>query len=113
MLERRAIALTQDIRPKLDRQVGTDAEEISVERRVMEAAQSKSVGEHRFAAGMTIGQYVSRVEQLPVAEPAHRASGLIRVQDPLAEPTLVESPQSHDRHVSTPSLSGLRLVSRS
>ena len=71
MLEGGPIALTQNIAPKFDGQVGTDAEEVSVKRRVMEATQSKSVWEHWFAARMTIGQYMGRVEQFSVAEPAY------------------------------------------
>ena len=101
-MKRGAIAFTQDVDSELDRQIRADAEEVSVERRVMQTAQSQPVGKHRFAAGMTIRQDVRRVEQFSMTEPADRTLGLIGLQNPLTgmpAGAVAEASQRSHKHV--------------
>ena len=71
--------------------VWSDANDVMVERRVVDLAQGEPIGDHRLAGGLAVADDVGRVEQIPVAKSAQGALVPIGTQDPLPEPPLVES----------------------
>jgi hypothetical protein len=82
VLEHWPVRLPQNIQPKIYHEIRADAEDVSIEGRVVKQAERYSVGHDRLASWIAVGQDVGRLEQLQVPEPANRASLLIRPQDP-------------------------------
>jgi len=74
--EHGAIDFLENVPADLNGVVGPDAQNVQVERRVMQLAQRKPVRNNRITAGMSVGQDVRRVEQLDVTQVANRALAL-------------------------------------
>src|SRR5690606_39015991 len=71
--ECRAVYFFEDIGPDLERVVGTDTDEVPIERLVVERAECEAVAHHRLAVGARIRNDVGGVQELFVAEPAEGA----------------------------------------
>ena len=60
--QHRSVDLLEDVRTDLDLQVGPDAEDVPVERRMVDLAERESVGDDRLTSGVAIRQDVGGVE---------------------------------------------------
>jgi hypothetical protein len=89
MDEHGAVDFIKDVSPNVDGQVRRDAENVRVERGVMELAERKPVTNGRFTVRMAVGQDVSGFEQLRVLQVADRAAPLVRLEHTFSEPLLV------------------------
>ncbi|MGI8869592.1 MAG: hypothetical protein ACR2F6_12250 [Mycobacteriales bacterium] len=74
--EHRSVDLIEQPVVDLDDEVGWDAADVAVVRRVVDLAEGQAVGDHRLTARMSVGQDAGGVEELAVADPAHRAARL-------------------------------------
>ena len=101
-LEHRPVGLAEDVLTQLDDQVRPDAEDVVVERRVVELAESQSIRNDRLALRMPVRQDVSRVQQLGMAEPAHGAALAVGAEDAPPERFLVETALGQLGDVLTP-----------
>ena len=68
VLQHRPILFPEDVGPNLDPKIGAHAEHKSIEGRVMEHAEGEPVRNHRPTFGMPIGQDMSGIQQLAMAE---------------------------------------------
>jgi hypothetical protein len=100
--EHRAVDLLEDVRTDLQDQVGTDSDDVRVERRVVELAQRQTIGHDRLAQRVPIGQNVGRVKQLRMVQPAHGACLPVRTQHAYAEVCLVQALQRQSQLVTPP-----------
>jgi hypothetical protein len=91
MNESRAVTLPENVRPDFQDVIGTHAQKMLVESRMMKLAQGKSIADHRLSLRFRIGNDVGRVQKLLVPEPAKGALAAIGVQHPLAESPLMET----------------------
>jgi hypothetical protein len=91
MKQHGTVLLIEDVPTDLDDAGRRDADEIAVEGSMVKLAERKAVAHCSNAARVAIGHDVSRIEKLPVSEPAHSARVSIGTQDALAEGCLVES----------------------
>ena len=91
MAEHRPVRLVQNGARHVNHEIGGDAEEMSIERRVVKLAEGQAVRHHGLAARMAVGQDVGGLEQLLVAQAADRATFLVGREHPLAEALLMES----------------------
>src|SRR3989475_10898843 len=91
MADRRPVRLVQNGARHVNHEIGVDAEEMSIERRVVKLAEGQAVRHHGLAARMAVGQDVGGLEQLLVAQAADRATFLVGREHPLAEALLMES----------------------
>jgi hypothetical protein len=98
--EHRAVLLVERIRADLDDVIGSDADYMPVEGRVVERAQSDPIGDRRNAARIGIRQDVRGVEQFLAAQTAYRAVMLIRTHDPFAKLPLMQALLKYARGVS-------------
>src|SRR2546426_2870257 len=102
VLQHRAVWLAENVRAQLHRQVRPHAQDVPVERRVVQLAQRQPVRHDRLAPRMPVRQDVRRVEQLLVPQPADGALLAVRPQHPLPELLLVHALLAEARHVRTP-----------
>src|SRR6266849_7916406 len=100
--EHRTVCLTQNVMPDLDLQIGSNTQDVRVERGVVELAQSEAIRNDRFSKRMFVGQYVSCIQQLLVAQSAYGTGFVIGVQNPHAEERLMKPP-GHQRGEVSPS----------
>jgi hypothetical protein len=84
-----SVALVKDVRTDLDDVIGSDAEDVGVERGVMDLAERETVGYDWIAALVLVGKDVRGVEQSVVVQAAHGAAPSIRAEDIAPEPGLV------------------------
>ena len=70
MHKRWPVALPKNVRPDLENVIGTKTNEVSVESRVMQLAQRKSVSDNRFSFRFGIPDDVSGVKELFVSQSA-------------------------------------------
>ena len=89
--EGRSVFLVQQVVANLDDVVGSDADEVTVEGRVVQLAQRQPVPDGRFASGFGVGHDVRGVEEFGVPEAAEGALSPVRVENPLAETSLMEA----------------------
>ena len=81
----------QQILPDFDDIVLPNPNELAIERRVMELAERESVGHDWITARLPIRDYVSRIQQLLVPNPAERALLPIGMQHAFPEALLVQA----------------------
>ena len=74
----------------VDEIVGRDAENVCVVRRVMDFAECHAVRHLGASSLVSIFENVCRIKKRRMPETAHRAAVLVRIQDELAELTLVQ-----------------------
>jgi hypothetical protein len=86
VLEHGTVFLLQHVDPNLDFQIGPNAENVSIERCVVERAQRQAVRDDRKSVGVAIRKNVRGVEKLLVPEPADRTLIAIGAQNPDAKP---------------------------
>jgi hypothetical protein len=91
MPEHRAVRLVPNPLPDVDDQVGTDAQDVSVEGAVMEPAEGQAVRQDRLAPRVPVGKDVRGVGELRVAQAADGAPLLVGAQDAPPEALLVEA----------------------
>jgi hypothetical protein len=60
--QHRSVDLLEDVRTDLDLQVGPDAEDVPVERCMVDLAERESVGDDRLTSGVAIRQDVGGIE---------------------------------------------------
>ena len=97
--EHRTVDLVENVRAHLDMEVGADAQDVPVERGMVDLAECETVGHDRLAAGMAVRQDVRGVEELRVLQSADGALGTVGYQDLLAELGLVDADQAFLRDV--------------
>ena len=102
VLQHRPVRLAENIRTQLHRQVRPHAQDVPIERRVVQLAQRQPVRHHRLAPRMPVRQDVCRVEQLLVSQPADGALLAVGPQHPLPELLLVHALLAEPRHIRTP-----------
>src|SRR3989338_4850722 len=90
MAEHGPIGLAKNGGLHLDLKVGANAEQVAVERRVVQRAEGQAVRHHGLAARVAIGQDVGGLEQLLVAQAADGATLLVGREHALAEALLME-----------------------
>ena len=73
VLQHRSVDLGKDVGADLDYVVGADAEDVGVERRVVNLTKGQAVAHDRIPVLVTIRQDVRGVEQLDVPQVAHAA----------------------------------------
>ena|SRR5918995_2443560 len=73
-LQHRAIDLTQESAGDVDDAVGIDAEQVAIEREVMDRAQGEAVDDCGDARGLDVRDDVHRLDQLAFAQGADRAA---------------------------------------
>ena len=78
MLEHRPVDLLQHVEAHRDLEVGRDADDVGVERGVMQRAEREAVGNYRLAGRVAIREDVGGLQQLVMAESADGASALPR-----------------------------------
>ena len=106
MLQHRAIRLTEEAGAQIDGQIGTDPEDVPVERGVMERAEGEAVGDDRFPAWVAVRQDMGGVEEFASPEATDRAAVLVGVEDTLAEALLVQPALGNDGQVGAARRSG-------
>src|SRR5262249_33255818 len=72
-------------------EVGRDADDVVIERGMMQLAECQAVGNHRLPAGMSVWQDVGGVQQLVVTKPADGAALAISAEYTLAKAALVQT----------------------
>jgi hypothetical protein len=90
-LEHRPIRLVQDVRPQLDHEVRPHAEDVAVERGVVQLAESQSVRDDGLSPGVSVWENVGRVQKLGVTQTAHGTALAIGPQDAPAKRHLMEA----------------------
>ena len=90
-LEHRAVLLVEQSRVDAHLVVGRDADEVLVERAVVDRAEAEPVGHRRLAGELRVGDDVGRVEEPGLLEPADRALVRVRREHAGAEAGLVEA----------------------
>src|SRR5207244_1230466 len=93
VLKRGPVVLAENVGPDLDLIVGPDAEDVGVERPVVDRAHGDPIRNDRLAA-LRIGPDVRSVQQFTAAKPAQGALGLIGEEHTVAEDALVQ-PGAH------------------
>src|SRR2546425_12310490 len=91
VLQDRPVRLVENVLAQLHRQVRPHAQDVPVERRVVQLAQRQPVRHDRLAPRMPVRQDVRRVEQLLVPQPADGALLAVGPQHPLPELLLVHA----------------------
>ena len=85
MLEHRPVDLLQHVEAHRDLEVGRDANDVGVERGVMQLAEREAVGNHRLTERVDIREDVGGLQQLVMAEPADGAALLVGAEHALGE----------------------------
>ena len=88
MDQHRAIDLGQDVVAYDHLQVRTDAQDVSVERRVVQLAQDEPVGYDRSST-VSVAHDVCRIDKLTAPQAADGAAALVGTKDGLPETRLV------------------------
>jgi hypothetical protein len=83
----------------MEGQVGADAEDPVVERCMVDLAHAQSIGHDRLTVGLAVLDDVGSIQELRVAEPAHRAPSVVREENLTAEHALVEPSLRDALHV--------------
>jgi hypothetical protein len=91
VLEHRAVLFAEQIAAERNLERRPNAEMMAIECRMMQLAGSDSVGDPCFAEHLGVGDDVSGVEQVRMAEEADGAARSIGLQDGRAELALVQS----------------------
>ena len=68
--EHRTVGLAQDVRPNFYDQVGSNADQVLIECRMVELAERETVRNLRFSARIGVGKDVRCIEQFTVAQAA-------------------------------------------
>ena len=68
MNEHRAVGFRQDVWTDLDRQIWPDSDDVGIERRMVQFAESEAIRDDGIAARPSIRDDVRRVKQLIVSE---------------------------------------------
>ena len=92
--KRRAVVLFQYVLPHLDREVGPQANKVSVKRRMVQRAERETVADMRLPSWFGIGNNVRSVEKFIVAQAAEGALPPVRFEHALAKGPLVQ-PHAH------------------
>ena len=90
MKQHRSVVLLEYVAPHLDQSVGANANEVLVERCVMEFAERKPIGNPRLSA-FPVGDDVCGIEKFTVLETTDCALCPIGAKDPLAKRALVKA----------------------
>jgi hypothetical protein len=85
------VTLSEHVSSNVNAVVRADAKDVHVIRRVVDLAESKSVGDLRESALVTVLENVRRVEEILVTESADGAARAVRVNDELTESVLMQS----------------------
>jgi hypothetical protein len=84
MAKRWPVVFLQEILTNLDDVVGPDAEDVGVERAVVDSAHRDAIGDYRLAS-VAVFLDMSCIEKLWVSQPAQRARPTVGAQDSNAE----------------------------
>jgi hypothetical protein len=87
--EHRPILLPKNVPTDLDNEIGTNTEDVPIERGMVELAEGKTVGNGRFAQRVAVRQDVGGIEQLHMTQPAHGALFPIRSEHTFSERDLM------------------------
>ena len=90
MTQHRSVVLLEYVAPHLDQAVGANANEVLVERRVMEFAQRKPIWNPRLST-LPVADDVCGIEKFAVLEATDCALCPIGAKDPLAKRALVKA----------------------
>ena len=101
MDQHRAVRFVEDIAAHLDNTVRPDADQVPVERCVVELAQGNPVGHHRRAERVRIGHDVRGFEEFVTPQSTHGTVMLVRPHDALPELALMEPLPEQARGVAT------------
>jgi len=110
MLEHRPVDLLQHVEADRDLEVGRDADDVGVERGVMQLAEREAVGNHRLAERVNIRKDVSGPQQFVMAESADGAALLVSTEHALAKATLVQALSDHRGDILPPRSQRRRVV---
>ena len=91
MQEHGPVDLLQNVESNFDLQLRRDADDVRVERRVVELAEREAVGHDRLPQGMAIRKDVGRLQQRVMAEPTDGAALLVSAEHALAKAPLVQA----------------------
>ena len=94
MLEHGAILFIKKILADFDDEIRTDAEQVSIEGRVVQTAQGDPVREDRLPFWMAVGDDVSSLQEFLVAKTADCTLLAISSEDPTSELLLMQPPVS-------------------
>ena len=97
--QHRAVGVVENVLTNFDDAVGSDADQVLVEGRVMEPAQSNAVRHGRLAERVGVGQDVRGLDQLHALETTDRAVMLVGADYPFAECCLMKALSKEPRRV--------------
>ena len=112
MNQHRSVDLRQDVGSDLDDVIRGDAQNVRVERAMMERAQRNTVRHDRLSLRMAIGQDVCRLQQLLVLQLADRAMALVGLDYPQTERLLMQPLLDLARDVATSARRVLVIIPR-
>ena len=112
MNQHRSVDLRQDVGSDLDDVIRCDAQNVRVERAMMERAQRNTVRHDRLSLRMAIGQDVCRLQQLLVLQLADRAMALVGLDYPQTERLLMQPLLDLARDVATSARRVLVIIPR-
>jgi hypothetical protein len=98
--EHRTILLVEDVLSDLHNEVWPNAENGSIEGRVVDLAQCETIGDARLTEWIAVLDDVSRVEEFAMTKPAHRTAIPIGSKHALPKTALVETLLGGHRDVS-------------
>jgi len=102
MLEHRPVDLLQHVEAHRDLEVGRDADDVGVERGVMQLAEREAVGNHRLVEQVNIRKGVGGLQQRVMAEPTDGAALLVGTEHALTKAPLVQALPDHRSHILPP-----------
>src|SRR5262249_13332634 len=101
MLQHQSVNLIQDIHAHFHRVVRCDADDVAIERGMMQLAERQSVRNPRVAFWISVGDDMCSFEELLMAQAADRAVLAIRFKHTFTECLLVKALSDQSSHIAT------------
>jgi hypothetical protein len=99
--QRRTVPFPKDVFANFDFEIGTDADEVVIESRMVEGTERKAVVDVWLASRLRVANDVSRVEEFVVAKTAEGALTLVCIEDSFPKSSLMETHADCCSHVSS------------